>query len=884
MSRKTTNPNARSTWVRLFRDGAADERDLLGGKGANLAEMTRLGLPVPPGFTITTDACRFYLRSNQQVPDDLWSQVRNALGDLERSQQRRFGNPSNPLLLSVRSGAKFSMPGMMDTVLNLGLNDATLTGLSALTNQRFALDAYRRLIQMYGKVVLGIDGDRFEEAVSDVKRATGSTYDVELDVAALSELIERFQAIIASENLIFPQDPDEQMQGAVLAVFRSWNGERARAYRRANAISEELGTAVNIQSMVFGNLGPDSASGVAFTRNPSSGERVLFGEFLQEAQGEDVVAGIRTPRSIAEMSADAVFAPASAKLLELCERLEVHFKDMQDVEFTIEQGRLWMLQTRTGKRTASAAVKIAVDMASEGLIDEATAVRRVLPSQVDQLLHPRIDDSVPVTVIATGLPASPGAATGRVVFDRAEATRRGKAGDAIILVRDETSADDFPAMERAKGILTARGGMTSHAAVVARGMGTPAVTGCVALEIDDAEQFFRVGDIIVHADDHITIDGSTGRVILGSVPTILPELTSDLDRLLGWSDRYRRLGVRANADTPADATRAREFGAEGIGLCRTEHMFFGADRIDAIREMILADTNEARERALSRLEPLQVADFTAIFEAMDGLPVKIRLLDPPLHEFLPHDPDEIDRLAADLGQSIVDVEASIASHRENNPMLGFRGCRLGLTFPSITRMQARAIIRAAVACAKQGINVEPEIMVPLVGIPEELRLQREVIIRTAEQVFSETGTRVAYRVGTMIEVPRAALLADEIAAYADFFSFGTNDLTQTTLGMSRDDAARFLPEYLKQGILTADPFEILDQRGVGRLIRIATDGGRAARSDLMIGLCGEHGGEPTAITFCHQIGIDYVSCSPFRVPAARLAASHANLEDVTRDI
>lgn len=871
-------------WLKLFRDGSADERDLLGGKGANLAEMARIGLPVPPGFTVTTDACRSYLESGEAVPDDLWPEVEDALSDLERTRGSRFGDPGNPLLLSVRSGAKFSMPGMMDTVLNLGLNDETLPGLIRLTNERFALDAYRRLIQMYGKVVLGIDGDRFEDALSTIKRETNRSSDIELTPADLRELISRFRAIIDEEGVEFPHEPMAQLRGAILAVFRSWNGERARAYRRANGISETLGTAVNVQAMVFGNLGPTSASGVAFTRNPSTGERVLFGEYLPEAQGEDVVSGVRTPLPVSHMADDPDFAHAYRDLRSYGETLESHFADMQDVEFTVENGRLWMLQTRTGKRTASAAVKIAVDMARETLIDEPTAVRRVLPEQLDQLLHPAIDESAPVTVIATGLPASPGAATGKVVFDRNEARVRGEAGEAIILVRTETSADDFPGMERARGILTARGGMTSHAAVVARGMGKPAVTGCSALHIDYEAQRFEADGVTVHAGDDLTIDGSTGRVVLGAVPTIAPHLSGDLDRLLSWADDYRRLGVRANADTPDDARRAREFGAEGIGLCRTEHMFFGDNRIDAIREMILAETDDVRAHALSRLEPVQTADFIALFETMDGLPVKIRLLDPPLHEFLPQDEDEIERLAHGLSQPVVTVKEAIASHQESNPMLGLRGCRLGITYPAITKMQARAIIRAAVDCAQRGIHVDPEIMVPLVATAEELRRARDLIEETAEEVFTETGTRVAYHVGTMIEIPRAAILAGAIAAHADFFSFGTNDLTQTTFGLSRDDSARFLPGYVEAGILSADPFQILDQEGVGQLIVWATERGRAAKPGLTVGLCGEHGGEPSAIGFCHSIGLDYVSCSPYRVPIARLAAAHAALGEITRDV
>jgi pyruvate,orthophosphate dikinase len=667
-------------------------------------------------------------------------------------------------------------------------------------------------------------------------------------------------------------------------VFRSWNTPRAQAYRRSNKISEDLGTAVNVQAMVFGNLGRDCASGVAFTRNPSTGERELFGEYLSEAQGEDVVAGIRTPLPVSDMASDTLFRQAHEQLLQIGAQLEDRYKDMQDVEFTVERGKLWMLQTRTGKRTAPAAVKIAVDMANEELIDPATAVHRVLPEQLDQLLHPRIDDTQPLKVIATGLPASPGAATGHVVFDRVEARRRGESGEAVILVREETSADDFPGMERSRGILTARGGMTSHAAVVARGIGKPAVTGCTDLVIDESAQLFRANGTVVHAGDDLTIDGATGRVILGKAKTIAPSFGGDIDILLEWADRYRRLGIRANADTPEDAIRARDFGAEGIGLCRTEHMFFGEDRTHHMQAMILAETDDERQRALDELARLQTADFIEIFRAMDGLPVKIRLLDPPLHEFLPHDEMGIAALAKDLDKPTSVIEAEIAAHREANPMLGLRGCRLGITYPAVTKMQARAILRAATTCAAEGVRVDPEIMVPLVAEAEELRLQRELIEAVAEEVFKEAGRRIEYRVGTMIELPRAAILAGKIAKHADFFSFGTNDLTQTTFGLSRDDAGRFLPQYVENKILPEDPFRVLDREGVGLLIKMATEQGRAAQPHITIGLCGEHGGEPSSIEFCHHVGLDYVSCSPFRVPIARLAAAHAALGETARDI
>ena len=871
------------TWVMRFDQGRASQRDLLGGKGANLAEMTNLGLPVPPGFTVTTDACRAFLQTGD-IPIDLWDEVNTALRDVEAGMGRRFGDPADPLLLSVRSGAKFSMPGMMDTVLDLGLNDEIVAGLAARTDERFAFDAYRRLVQMFGKVVLGVDADLFEQALADAKTQAGKQSDHELSGAELRALVTRFKAIIAEHELVFPDDPMDQLRGAVLAVFHSWNTPRAKAYRHSNRISEDLGTAVNVQAMVFGNIGPDCCSGVAFTRNPNTGAPELFGEYLVNAQGEDVVAGIRTPQVVSDMAADPIFAPAHRELSAIGNKLETHYRDMQDVEFTVERGKLWMLQTRTGKRTAPAAVRIAVDMAQEQLIDRETAVLRVQPAQLEQLLHPRIDESQPVRVLATGLPASPGAATGIVVFDPAEAKVRGEAGEAVILVRMETSADDFPGMERARGILTAHGGMTSHAAVVARGMGKPAVTGCGAIMIDEAAGSFHVNGTAVRHGEEVTIDGSTGRVITGRVPTIEPALTGGIDTLLAWADEFRTLAVRANADTPDDAQRAREFGAQGIGLCRTEHMFFGADRIEAMRAMILAETDAERADALAVLEPLQRGDFAGMFRAMAGLPVKIRLLDPPLHEFLPHGEEEIAHYAAAVGISVEQVQEEIARYHEANPMLGLRGCRLGITFPAITRMQARAIIGAAIEVANEGIAVEPEIMIPLVGDPEELRLQRALVEATAEEVFAETGRRVAYAVGTMIELPRACLLAGELAAHADFFSFGTNDLTQTALGLSRDDAGMFLPDYVERGIFPDDPFQVLDRRGVGQLIEMATQRGRSAKPGLTVSICGEHGGEPSSIMFCHDAGLDYVSCSPFRLPVARLAAAHAALGEISRDV
>ncbi|MCC6792007.1 MAG: pyruvate, phosphate dikinase [Thermomicrobiales bacterium] len=871
------------SWVMLFREGRADQRDLLGGKGANLAEMTNLGLPVPPGFTITTDACRAYLAS-AGLPAGFWEEVAEALADVEDRIGRRFGDPADPLLLSVRSGAKFSMPGMMDTVLDLGLNDEIAEGLAAATNPRFAYDAYRRLVQMFGKVVLGIDSDHFERALAEAKRQGGKTFDHELTAEELRALVVRFKAIVTEQGQVFPEQPIDQLRQAVVAVFHSWNTPRAKAYRRSNRISESLGTAVNVQAMVFGNIGSDCCSGVAFTRNPNNGEPELFGELLVNAQGEDVVAGIRTPQPVSAMAGDSVFSPAYRELKQIAEQLEAHYTDMQDVEFTVERGRLWMLQTRTGKRTALAAVRIAIDLANEGVIDRRTAVLRVQPAQLQQLLHPRIDESQSLHTLATGLPASPGAATGIVIFDPMEAKERGEAGEAVILVRTETSADDFPGMERARGILTAHGGMTSHAAVVARGMGKPAVTGCGDIAVDEAHGRFNVNGTVVYRGDELTIDGSTGRVILGRVRTIEPSLTGGIEKLLAWADDFRRLSVRVNADTPADARRAREFGAEGIGLCRTEHMFFGQDRIEAMRAMILADTETDRDVALARLEPLQRGDFVGMFREMAGLPVKIRLLDPPLHEFLPQGADEIAHYAAQAGLSVEHVEEEIARFKEANPMLGLRGCRLGIVYPAITRMQARAILGAAIQVAGEGIAVEPEIMIPLVGDPEELRQQRDLVTATAEQLFAETGARIDYRFGTMIELPRACLLAGELAAYSDFFSFGTNDLTQTTLGLSRDDSALFLPNYVEQGIYADDPFQVLEREGVGQLSVMATERGRAAKPDLTVSICGEHGGEPSSIAFCHDAGLDYVSCSPFRLPLARLAAAHAALGELSRDV
>ncbi|RIK45277.1 MAG: pyruvate, phosphate dikinase [Chloroflexi bacterium] len=871
-------------WVVSFDAGSAADRELLGGKGANLAEMTGIGLPVPPGFTVTTEACRAFLAGSGDLPEGLLDQVHTAMGEIERRIGATFGDGQNPLLVSVRSGAKFSMPGMMDTILNLGLNDVTVEGLASRADPRFAWDCYRRLIQMFAKVVLNVESEHFESAIDDIKRKRGIILDYEIPVDALRLLVTDFKNIVrAHAGQDFPQDPYQQLRMAIEAVFLSWNNRRAVNYRIKNNIPHDLGTAVNVQSMVFGNLGPDSATGVAFTRNPSTGEPGIFGEFLVNAQGEDVVAGVRTPRPLAEMRDDPTFRDAYFELERIAKLLESHYRDMQDLEFTVQSRRLYMLQTRSGKRTGQAAVRIAVDMVAEGTVSRKEAVQRVEPSQVDQLLHPMIDPEYTPEVLAVGLPASPGAATGMVVFDADEAKHRGDAGERIILVRIETSPEDFHGMVAAQAVLTARGGMTSHAAVVARGMGKPCVAGCGALDIDYQAETINVAGRTITKQDYITIDGATGRVMLGEVPTINPQAGGILETLLGWADEFRQLGVRANADTPHDANVARSFGAAGIGLCRTEHMFFEGDRIQAMREMILASSAVERRAALDKLLPMQRSDFVGIFTEMDGFPVTIRTLDPPLHEFLPHTDHEIEQLADHLKISVAQVRLKVAALREANPMLGHRGCRLGISYPEITEMQARAILSAAVECAQRGITVHPEIMIPLVADHKELELQRAIVDSVAQEVFSESGTTVTYSVGTMIELPRAALTAGAIAAEAEFFSFGTNDLTQTTYGLSRDDAGRFLPYYVESGILPRDPFVTLDQDGVGELIRIAAERGRAVRPDIKLGICGEHGGDPESVAFCHRSGLDYVSCSPYRVPLARLAAAHAALGEMDRD-
>jgi pyruvate,orthophosphate dikinase len=855
----------RVRYVYAFDERSGGGRELLGGKGVGLAEMTALGVPVPAGFTITTDACRAYMAAGNTVPDGLDAEIDEHVARLEEKAGKRFGDPDDPLLVSVRSGAAISMPGMMDTILNLGLNDDSVRAQAQQTgNARFAYDSYRRLIQMYGEVVDGIDGYRFEQALADVKTRRGAKQDVDLPADDLAELIETYKRIYAEETGEgFPQDAREQLERAVRAVFDSWDAPRAQAYRRTYEIPDDLGTAVNVVQMVFGNKGDTSGTGVCFTRDPSTGESGVYGEFLQNAQGEDVVAGIRTPEPIERM---AELMPESyEELRQTLARLEDHYRDMQDIEFTVEEGELFLLQTRTAKRTAAAALKAAVEMVDEGLISKEEAVARIDPAQLDQLLHPMIDPAADVTVVAKGLNASPGAASGTIVFDADTAEDRGKAGESVILVRWETTPDDFHGMVQAKGILTAHGGLTSHAAVVARGMGTPCVTGCEALHVDAAARVARLPGHELREGDTITINGGTGEVIVGSVPLVPPQINDDFSAILEWADALRRLKVRTNADTPEDAAKAREFGAEGIGLCRTEHMFAEAERLQLMREMILAADEDGRRSALARLLPIQQADFEGIFEAMAGLPVTIRLLDWPLHEFLPPLEEEQDER----------MRERIRALQEANPMLGWRACRLGLFFPEIYEMQVRAIVRAALAVrARGGAAPLVEIMHPLVGFGEELRRLREL----TDRVAAEEG-QLDYLCGTMIELPRACIRADEIAAHADFFSFGTNDLTQTALGISRDDGGRFLAHYLEHGILERDPFETIDQDGVGDLMRIAVERGRSVREDLKLGICGEHGGEPKSVAFCHELGLDYVSCSPYRVPLARLAAAQAALAE-----
>ena len=872
-------------------EGTREMRAVLGGKGADLAEMTNLGIPVPQGFTIDCAECIAYLRDGK-YSDRLRAEVEGNIARLEQATGKRFGDAKNPLLVSVRSGSSVSMPGMMETILNLGLNARTVVGLAAQSNNaRFAYDSYRRFIQMYSDVVLGVPSSDFEQLLKAKRMTTGAATDADLAEDVLRNLVEEYMSLARNHTGgDFPTNPVVQLWGAIEAVWKSWMLKKARDYRKVNGIAEDLGTAVNIVAMVFGNLGDDSGTGVAFTRDPSTGERKFYGEFLVNAQGEDVVAGIRTPLDIAEMAER--LPGAYTELLDIQQRLEKHYADMQDLEFTVERGKLFLLQTRRGKRTAAAAVRIARDMVGEGLIDKREAVRRVPAEQLDQLLHPIIDPSVRAQPLCIGLPASPGAASGVAVFDPEVAESRAAGGEQVILVRDETTPEDFHGIVAARAVLTARGGMTSHAAVVARGMGKCAVVGCKEIEVDLEHRRFSANGTQVAEGDWLTLDGATGRVFAGHLPTVPSEIVrvttgvlresaapvyQSYAELLGWADEIRTLKVRANADTPGDARNARGFGAEGIGLCRTEHMFFEGDRITPMREMIVARDSTGRRRALAKLLPIQRADFEGIFEAMNGLPVTIRLLDPPLHEFLPHGGEDSKLLARTLGLSRSELSRIVESLRETNPMLGHRGCRLGITYPEITEMQGRAIFEAAVRAHRRGIDVKPEIMVPLVSSVSEFDNQRAILEESARQVLGTMGEPIQYLIGTMIELPRAALTADKIAGSAEFFSFGTNDLTQTTYGLSRDDAGRFLPSYLERGIFADDPFQVLDSDGVGRLIRIAVEDGRRVRPDLKIGICGEHGGEPRSVKLCHDMGFDYVSCSPFRVPIARLAAAHAVL-------
>ena len=882
-------------WIYEFGDGkaegSADMRDLLGGKGANLAEMSSLGLPVPPGFTITTEVCTHFTEHGNAYPDDIVSGVTKALAKIEKTLGRTFGSPDKPLLVSVRSGARASMPGMMDTVLNLGLNDTTVEGLVKDSgDERFAYDSYRRFIQMYGDVVLGVEHHTFEDLLEDHKAESGVELDTELTPDNLRTLVNDYLALVEKElGTPFPQDPLEQLWGAISAVFGSWMNDRAITYRRLHAISAEGGTAVNIQAMVFGNMGDDCATGVCFTRNPSTGENCYYGEFLINAQGEDVVAGIRTPQPLTEAekaatgtdlpSMESAMPDLYADLVDVRSKLENHYTDMQDMEFTVEKGKLWMLQTRGGKRTTKAALKIATDMVAEGLIDKKEAIRRIDPAKLDQLLHPTLDLDAERDLLGHGLPASPGAATGKIVFSAAAAEAWAGRDEKVILVRKETSPEDIGGMHVSEGILTTRGGMTSHAAVVARGMGIPCVSGAGDLRVDaDAKILVAMGEELSEGDV-ITVDGSSGDVMVGAVPMIQPELTGDFATLMEWADEVRTMGVRANAETPTDAKTALKFGAEGIGLSRTEHMFFDPSRIIHMREMILATDEDQRRQALDKLLPYQRQDFTELFTIMDGLPITIRLLDPPLNEFLPHTEEDMAEVAKAAGTSMATIQNRLAELEESNPMLGHRGCRLGISYPEIYEMQARAIFEAVVEVVKAGKSAEPEIMIPLVSVPAEVDILKEMIDRVAAEVGDAAGMELKYMTGTMIELPRAALMAGEIAEGAEFFSFGTNDLTQTTYGFSRDDAGRFLETYHSQGILPEDPFVSIDQSGVGELVRIGAERGRMVRPDLKMGICGEHGGDPASVFFCQEVGLNYVSCSPYRVPIARLAAAQAVLQE-----
>ncbi len=868
-------------YVYFFGEGTKDMKKLLGGKGANLSEMTNIGLPVPPGFTITTETCILFNELGKKYPDGLEKQIDENLKKLEDKMGMRFNDKESPLLVSVRSGAAVSMPGMMDTVLNLGLNDETvMTLIQKSGNKRFGWDSYRRFIQMFGNVVMGVDHEKFEHAIGEKKTEKNAKVDTDLTASDLKELVDDYKKIIKDEKGIsFPQDPKTQLKMAIDAVFDSWNNKRAITYRNLNGIPHDLGTAVNVQTMVFGNMGDHSGTGVAFSRSPSTGENKEYGEYLINAQGEDVVAGIRTPQPISKLKDEmpAIYN----QLIDIFKKLENHYKDMQDMEFTFQEGRLFMLQTRTGKRTAAAALQAAVDMVNEGLIDKKTAIMRVEPEQIDQLLHKQLDKKAQsaAQLIAKGLPASPGAAVGMVVFHADDAVEEAKKGKKVILVRTETSPEDIEGMATAQGILTARGGMTSHAAVVARGMGKSCVAGCEEIRVFEKKEYFTVKDIKVNRGDWITLDGSTGQVYLGQIPVVDAELSGNFGIFMKWVDEFRKLGVRTNADTPKDSEVALKFGAAGIGLCRTEHMFFEASRIKAVRKMIVARNEKDRRDALMTLLPFQKQDFIEIFEVMQGLPVTIRLLDPPLHEFLPTKDTDIEELAKELGLEFDELKNTINSLHEINPMMGHRGCRLPITYPEILEMQTRAIIEAAIELTKKGIIVKPEIMIPVVGIANEVKLLKGQIVEISDKLIKKNNVKLEYKVGTMIEVPRACLIADEIAKEAEFFSFGTNDLTQLTFGFSRDDSGKFLPDYIKKGILEKDPFATLDRDGVGELVKLAVQKGRKTRSNLKIGICGEHGGDPSSVEFCHIIGMDYVSCSPFRVPIARLAAAQAALRN-----
>ena len=868
-------------YVYMFSEGNKDMKNLLGGKGANLAEMTSIGLPVPRGFTVTTEACTNYYESGKKISEDIKNEIFDKLSELEKITGKKMGDMNNPLLVSVRSGARASMPGMMDTVLNLGLNDEVCINFAKETNnKRFVYDSYRRFIMMFADVVKGYSKSSFERVLDKYKEDKGVKYDTDLDENDMYDIAMKFKSIYKElSNNDFPQDPKEQLIEAVTAVFRSWNNERAIYYRRMNDIPSSWGTAVNVQEMVYGNKGDDCGTGVAFTRNPATGEKKLYGEYLMNAQGEDVVAGVRTPKSIDTLK--EVMPDAYNEFVKTCEILESHYRDMQDMEFTIENGKLFMLQTRNGKRTGSAAIKIAVDLYNEGMITKEEALLKVEPKQLDQLLHPTFDSEVlkSVTPIATGLAASPGAACGKIYFTAADATKHAKDGEDVILVRLETSPEDIEGMNLARGVLTIRGGMTSHAAVVARGMGRCCVSGCGELTVNEDNKTLTTSEGVVFKEgDYISIDGSTGKVYGTQVKTVEPEISGDFETFMSWADEVRKLEVRTNADTKRDAHQAVKFGAEGIGLCRTEHMFFEKDRIFAIREMIVSDTKEQRQKALAKLLPMQRGDFEELFKEMNGYPVTIRFLDPPLHEFVPHTEEEIKDLAKDLGVTFEELKTKIESLHEFNPMMGHRGCRLSITFPEIAVMQTRAVIEAAINVEKSGIKVKPEIMIPLVGDPKELKYVKNIVVETIEKVFEEQDYKVEYMIGTMIEIPRAALLADEIAEDAEFFSFGTNDLTQMTYGFSRDDAGKFLNDYYEKQIFESDPFARVDTKGVGQLIEIAVEKGKKTRPNIELGICGEHGGDPSSIEFCHNVGLTYVSCSPFRVPIARLAAAQAAIK------